>query len=78
MMLYAEVSMTVEVITRKWGNSLGVILPKEVVVDQNLRPNERVSIVIIKHPDLKHMHGILPRKMSGQAFKDLARSGWEK
>lgn len=77
-MLYAEVSMTVEVITRKWGNSLGVILPKELVVDHKLKPNERVSIVIIKHPDLTQVHGILPRKMSGQRFKDLARSGWEK
>lgn len=66
--------------TRKWGNSIGVILPKEMIEEQKLKPNERVEVIILREANIKHLFGSLPRKkgMTGQKFKDLARSGWEK
>ena len=70
--------MTVEVTTRKWGNSLGVVLPKDLVDQQNLHENDRVFINVFKVADMKKVFGFLPKsKRSTQELKDLAREGWE-
>ena len=64
---------------KKWGNSLGVILPKELVEKQHLKENDKVDILIVKEADLSDMYGALKGKvkMSGQEFKDFVRKGWE-
>ncbi len=36
----------IKVKTKKWGNSLGVIIPKKVVREQNIKPEQEVSIQI--------------------------------
>ncbi|MEK6962990.1 MAG: AbrB/MazE/SpoVT family DNA-binding domain-containing protein [Nanoarchaeota archaeon] len=33
---------------RKWGNSLGITLPKEIVEQQHIKPNEELIITIEK------------------------------
>lgn len=69
--------MTIEVITKKWGNSMAVILPKEFVVKANLKENQKVCISIFKKADLSNVFGLIKkRKMSAQKMKDLAREGW--
>ena len=44
--------------TKKWGNSLGVIIPKEEVKEHNLSENQRVvvEIVQVENP-LKELFG---------------------
>lgn len=69
--------MAIEVFVKKWGNSMGVILPKEVVEREHLKENQKIFVEIVKESDLTDMFGILPRKMSGQKFKDMVRKGWE-
>ena len=71
--------MAVEVEIKKWGNSLGVILPKELVNQQHLEEHEKILIQTIKKTNLSDIFGSLKGKikMSGQEFKDLAREGWE-
>lgn len=69
--------MTIEVVVKKWGNSMGVILPKETVEKENLKENEKVLIEVVKEADLTGLFGSLKRKMSGQAFKDMVREGWK-
>lgn len=66
--------------TRKWGNSIGVILPKEMIEEQKLKPNERVEVIIIREANIKHLFGSMPRQkgMSAQKLKNIARAGWEK
>jgi len=68
--------MATEVLIRKWGNSIGVVLPKEFVKDNGLKENEKVLIDVVKEADLTKLFGSLKRKMSGQAFKDMVRKGW--
>jgi len=36
----------VETIARKWGNSIGISLPKDVVEKANIKPNREVEIFI--------------------------------
>ena len=69
--------MATEVILRKWGNSIGIILPKELIEKKNLREKDKILVEIVKEADLTKVFGSLKRKISGQEFKNLARKGWE-
>lgn len=69
--------MEVEAIARKWGSSIGFIVPKEIIEKEKIRPNSKVLFEIIKVTDISDTFGKLKRKASGQKFKDSARKGWE-
>ena len=69
--------MEVEAIAKKWGSSIGFIVPKEVVEKEKIRPNSKVKFEIIKVTDISDTFGKLKRKVSGQEFKDRARAGWQ-
>ena len=69
--------MTTSVTVRKWGNSLGITLPKELVESQNIKEGDKISLpIVIKKADLKDIFGIAKSKESGQKFKDRVRKGW--
>ncbi len=69
--------MAVELTLRKWGNSFGVVIPKELLRQKKIKPNDKVLIELIKPADLRDVFGTLKTKMSGQKFKDMVRKGWE-
>ncbi len=71
--------MEIKTKTRKWGNSLGVILPKLVVESRKIRENDEIVIKIIKQPILSKLFGKFPRtsKKTAQEIKDEARKGWD-
>lgn len=50
--------------TKQWGNSLGIIIPKGVVKELNLKPNEEVFIDINKKGTnvLKELFGTMKFK----------------
>jgi len=62
---------------RKWGNSLGIVLPQEFVKEENVEEGDEVVVRKKKH-DLRALRGILKgkAKMTSQEFKDRAREGW--
>ena len=68
--------MEAEAIARKWGDSIGFIVPKEIVEKEKIKPNSKVKFEIIKVTDISDTFGKLKRKVSGQEFKDRARDGW--
>ena len=68
--------MEAESIARKWGDSIGFIIPKEIVDKEKIKPNSKVKFEIIKVTDISDTFGKLKRKISGQQFKDRARAGW--
>ena len=66
-----------EVKTRKWGSSIGVVLPKEVVDEIGIKPDEKITIDIKKKPLAKEFFGSLKDwKRPTQEIKDEARAGW--
>ena len=70
--------MAVEVIVKKWGNSMGIVLPKEIVESKNLKENDKIRLEIVKEADLTPIWGLIKkRKMNGQQFKDMVRKGWK-
>ena len=74
---YCTISMTATVIARKWGNSLGIALPKELVEKQNIKEGDKLVLpIVIKKADLSKIFGSIKTGMKGQKFKDMAREGW--
>ena len=71
--------MTTEAVIRKWGNSLGIILPKEFLKKKHLKENDKIVVDVFKKANLSSSFGALKGKikMSGQEFKDKVREGWE-
>lgn len=67
----------VQTITRKWGNSLGIAIPKEVVEAEHLAENQRILIEIKKVTDIRRLRGLLKFKKTAQKLKDEMRAGWE-
>ncbi len=70
--------MAIETRIKKIGDSLGLIIPDEIVKEKNLKSGEKVFVEINKPVHLRKFFGILKGKtrMTGQEFKDLARKGW--
>jgi len=63
---------------KEWGNSLGVTIPKEIVIKENLRPNDQVTITITKKEILKDFFGKLKKvKINAQKMKDESRKMWK-
>ena len=69
--------MIIESQIKKWGNSLGIVVPKDVVRKDNLRENKKVRLIILKDGSkaLKATFGIAKNKIkkSAQELKDEAR-----
>lgn len=64
----------VETRARKWGNSLGITLPKDVVSHEHITANQRVHILLIKQDDaLRRTFGGVRWKKSAQQLKDQLR-----
>ncbi len=62
---------------RKWGNSLGVVLPFEFVKAEGIEEGDEL-VIVPKKTGIRALRGILKGKlrMTAQEFKDEARKGW--
>ncbi len=60
---------------KKWGNSYGVVVPKEIVEKEGLREGEVVEIFVRKAAEVERLFGRYPFK-DLQSQKDAMRKGW--
>jgi antitoxin component of MazEF toxin-antitoxin module len=67
--------MAVRSVVRKWGNSLGVVIPSEEVSREGLKENDEVEIVIRKAVDIRQLFGKYKFR-DLQSVKDELREGW--
>lgn len=59
---------------RRWGNSFGIVIPRDIIVGKNLRENEEVIIKVERKNDLKEIFGTLKGwKINSQKAKDEIR-----
>jgi len=63
-------------IVRKWGNSLGVVIPSSEAEKEGLRENDEVEITIHRTVDIRQLYGKYPFK-DLQRLKDELRKGWQ-
>lgn len=75
--------MIIEVRTKRWGNSVGVVIPNETIERLNIKPEEEIIIEIEKKNNvLKEMFGKAkfkkPAKKMIEDFRADMDSKWLK
>lgn len=76
--LYMKENMGVNVKVKKWGNSLGIILPNELIKEKEIHENDDIGILVFKETNLKKVFSILKNtkvktNITAQEFKDESR-----
>ncbi|TAL51591.1 MAG: AbrB/MazE/SpoVT family DNA-binding domain-containing protein [Nanoarchaeota archaeon] len=68
----------VECTTKKWGSSIGIVIPKSVVEREHIKPNERIRVSVKKVVLAKDIWNLGPivDKEPTQKIKDWMRKGW--
>ena len=61
---------------KRWGNSLGVVLPKTLVEEEELREGEEVEVTVRKVSDVRSLRGKYPFKNLQQEKNEMKRC-WE-
>ena len=72
--------MDIKAVTRKWGNSIAVVIPKELVERQQIHEDEEIVIRVERmRPKAGVLFGRFPelKRTPTQQLKDDARRGWE-
>ena len=63
---------------REWGNSFGIVIPRELVIKEGIKVNDRVSIQIDKKQNLEEFFGKGKGKIrDAQKEKNEARKLWK-
>ncbi|MDP3027209.1 MAG: AbrB/MazE/SpoVT family DNA-binding domain-containing protein [Nanoarchaeota archaeon] len=63
---------------REWGNSFGVVIPRELVIREGFKVNDRVTISIDKRQNLEEFFGKGKGKIKdAQKEKNEARKLWK-
>lgn len=72
--------MEIETITRRWGNSIAIVIPARIVAEQKIRENEKVAVKIEKKKPIKvkDVFGMLKswKRPTEEIIKE-ARKGWD-
>ena len=65
------------VVVRKWGNSVGVALPADMVKAEGIKPEDKVMLTIKKVRPLKELFGTLKTHKSTEEIMKEIREGWD-
>lgn len=68
--------MIVKAKVKEWGNSLGVVIPKEIVRKERIKSEDDILIEIRKKEDIMELFGTLNFRKSSQQMKDEGRKAW--
>ncbi len=65
---------TLKVKARRWGNSIGLVIPSDIVEKEDIRPGKEVEILITKKTNvLRETFGTMKFKKSAQQIKNELR-----
>ena len=45
--------LEVKIKTKKWGNSIGILIPKEAIRKEKIKPDQEVTVLISSKPIIK-------------------------
>ena len=69
-----------ESIARKWGSSLGLTIPKEIVEKINLKENKKVRFMIVEEGTaVKRTFGMLKgwKTPTEKIMKEMRKGSWD-
>jgi len=61
---------------KRWGNSYGVVVPRDLAEKEGLKEGEEIEISVRKVSDIKHLFGKYPFK-DLQLEKEEMRKSWQ-
>lgn len=66
-------------IPKKWGNSLGITIPAEVIKEEKIKPNEKINVLLFKDSKKKfrEIFGALRPKMPTQKAMEEIDEGYD-
>ncbi len=67
--------MVIRTTLRKWGNSYGVVIPKEAALKEGIKENDEVEVIIKKPVDIRSLFGKYKFE-DVQRVKDELRESW--
>ncbi len=67
----------VECITRRWGNSLGIVIPKEIIEQHHIDENEKITLSFSKKQKAAEFFGLCAgwTKPTDEIKKEM-KKGW--
>lgn len=69
--------MEVECVAKKWGSSLGIVIPKDIVKKEHISENETIIVEIKKKHLAKEFFGVLADwKRPTKEIKEEMKKGW--
>jgi len=70
--------MKVQTKLRRWGNSIGIVIPKYLLEKEKLIEGEEVTVIIENKNDIHEIFGSLKDwKIDSQKMKEELRKGWK-
>jgi antitoxin component of MazEF toxin-antitoxin module len=68
-----------EVILRKWGRSLGMVVPNDIVIKENLKEGSSIKVMVKnRYNPVKATFGKLKLKEStDKIMREVDREGWD-
>lgn len=72
--------MEIKATTRKWGNSIAVVIPREIAEKQHIKEDQEVLITVSStRPTAGEFFGLLKGRFNEptQEIKEEMRRGWE-
>jgi antitoxin component of MazEF toxin-antitoxin module len=70
----------VKVRAKRWGSSLGFIIPNDIVKEQKIKEGDELEIELQKVSNIEKLfgiaHGKRPAGLTTQEIKDELRAGW--
>ena len=64
---------------KKWGNSFGIVLPKDVVDAENLKEDQEITFFIMKPVFAKDIFGIAKSKIkkpTAEILREIRKEIW--
>ena len=71
--------LEVEVKLKKWGSSIGLVLPKKAVEKEGLKEGDSVKVVVFReHHPFKGLFGVYKfSKSTEEILKEVDEEGWD-
>lgn len=68
-----------EAVPKRWGNSLGITIPADVVENEKIQPEKKITVLVIgsQKKKLREIFGTLQRKKPTQQMMDEIDKGYD-
>ena len=68
-----------EAVTKRWGNSIGITIPSEVIKEEKIKPQDKIMVLVIKNyrKKLANIFGTLKLKKETQRVMEEIDEGYD-